>query len=212
MCPVLGHKSLKSRIFYRNAFIMYSSSSNHKIMIISEFYAHNYHQNMHLYNKVEQQTDSRPKIKVLKRTKALPWMERQLFRITQRCGLSPACVCEGYSSQSFSIHQRAVANKSALVRDEQTASFVPSTNQSQAHKAFGCTTLQRRHTVQMTCFALWWFALCLCPPWPRQVYNITGSKSFQSLLLPVKDSRYIPSPIHPTMLSSLKQSRRDEAR
>ncbi len=129
-------------------------------------------------------------------------MVRGLLRIIQRSGISHAFVCEGYPSQSFSIHQRAAANKSTLVRGEQTASFVPSTSQIQAHKAFGCTTLQRRHTIQMTCFALWWFAVCFCLPWPGQIYNITGSKSFQTLLLPVKDSRYTPSPIHSTILSS----------
>lgn len=91
-------------------------------------------------------------------------MVRELLRIIQRSGISRAFVCEGYPSQSFSIHQRAAANKSTLVRGEQTASFVPPTSQIQAHKAFGCTTLQRRHTIQMTCFALWWFAVCFCLP------------------------------------------------
>lgn len=88
-------------------------------------------------------------------------MVRELLRIIQRSGISRAFVCEGYPSQSFSIHQRAAANKSTLVRGEQTASFVPSTSQIQAHKAFGCTTLQRRHTIQMTCFALSLVVCCV---------------------------------------------------
>lgn len=139
-------------------------------------------------------------------------MVRELLRIIQRSGISRAFVCEGYPSQSFSIHQRAAANKSTLVRGEQTASFVPSTSQIQAHKDVGCTTLQRRHTIQMTCSALWWFVVCFCLPRPEQIYNITGSKSFHCLLLLVKDSCYTPSPIHSTILSFLKQSKLDAAR
>lgn len=59
----------------------------------------------------------------------------------------------------------------------------------------------------MACCSLWWFVVCFCLPWPGQIYNITGSKSFHSHLLPVKDSHYSPSPIHSTILSFLKQSK-----
>lgn len=165
-----------------------------------------------LYNKVKQDSPlhlrdrrlaQKFKVRVLKGIKALQWMVRELLGIIWRSGISHAFVCEGYPSQSFSIHQRATANKSTLVGGEQTASFVHSTSQIQGHKAFGCTTLQKRHTIQMTCFALWWFAVCLCLPWPGQIYNITGSKSFQSLFLPVKDSRYTPSPLPHTLHYSL---------
>ena len=133
---------------------------------------------------------------VFKGIKAGQWGERELLRIIWRSGISHAFVCEGDPSQSFSIHQRAAANKSTLVRGEQTASFVHSTSQTQAHKDSGCTTLQR-HTIQMTCLALWWFAVCLCLSRPGQVYNITGSKSFQSLLPPVKDSCFTLPPCTP---------------
>lgn len=137
--------------------------------------------------------------------KALQWMVRELFKIIQRSGISQAFVCEGYPSQSFSIHQRVSANKSTLVRGEQTASFVPSTSQIQAHKAFGCTTLQRRHTIQMTCFALWWFAVCFCLPWPEKIYNITGSKSFQSFYSLLKTPVTPPPPYTPLFFLSLNK-------
>lgn len=133
-------------------------------------------------------------------------MGRELLKIIQRSGISCVFVCKGYPSQSFSIHQRAATNKSTLVRGEQTASFMPPTNQIQAHKAFRCTTLQRRRTIQMTCFALWWFAVCFC----LDRYIISLDKNpfspFYSLL---KTPVTLPPPC---ALSSLKQSKLDAVR
>lgn len=44
----------------------------------------------------------------------------------------------------------------------QTAFFVLSSSQIRTHKAFGCTTAQRRHTIQMARSALWWIVACFC--------------------------------------------------
>lgn len=161
---------------------------------------------------IDRQTvSSRFKIKVFQGIKALHWMLRELLRIIQRSGISPAFVCEGYPSQSFSIHQRATENKSTLVRGEQTASFVPSGSQILAQSLWMYNTAKKTYySDDMLCSLVVCCALCLS--WPGQIYNITGSKSFHSLLLTVKDSRYTPSPIRSTILSFLKQSKLDAAR
>lgn len=52
-------------------------------------------------------------------------MVGELLRIIQRSGISPAIVCEGYPSQSFSIHQRVPANKSTRTNYLLCAVFQP---------------------------------------------------------------------------------------
>lgn len=172
-----------------------------------------------LYNMVKQvcpvdrQTvGAKFKIKVLWGMKPFQWMVRDLLNMIQKSGISCAFVCKGYPSQSFSIHQRTVANKGTLARGEQTTCFMPSSSQIQANKAFGWTTPQRRRTIEMLCSLLVCCVLLSVLIWPDQVYNITGTKSFHSLLLVVKDSHYTPSPIHATICSLLKQSQLDATR
>lgn len=143
-------------------------------------------------------------------------MGREPLRIIQRSGISCAFVCEGYPCQSFSIHQRAATYKSTLVRGEQTASFVPFSSQIRAHKAFGCTTLQRRRSVQMTCSALWWFVVCFCLSRAGQIYNIAGSKSLRCLLTPpLKTPVTLPPPYIPLfflILNKVNLMQPDKAR
>lgn len=122
--------------------------------------------------------------------KGSPVNGEELLRMIRRSGISPAFVHEGYHSQSFSIYIKGPRKIKAHLSGANKllplcilpAKFRDTKPLDVIHCKEGLPF--RWHAL------LWQFAVCFCLPWPGQIYHITASESFQSLLQPVKDSNY----------------------